>query len=695
MPIHTTETGRLPATLIALVDSLKQEWREGTPPDAAQALREHPELLLHRSLAVDLVYEEYCLLEEVGKAPDLEQFCQNLPAFESHVREVIRGHRVFADHPELFAKADRDWPRPGDCFAGLGIVRELGRGAFARAYLALDPDTGNRPVVLKLSPAPSSEARTLGPISHPNIVAIHWAKQIGGLHAICMPFVGAATLADVIETVFHREAADGTASSQTILGAVNSETNPAANMPPLLAARESYSDAVATIAARLADALAYLHRSGLSHGDLKPSNIILAPGGHPYLIDFNLSTGPDESLLRRGGTLPYMAPERIRLFLGEPGGPDSEAPTDIYSLGVVLYEALTGSVPFKPDALADPNQAASDLLRHQLNFVPNVATETLGVSRSLVHLVNRCLVADPLKRPSAEGLAIELNRLLRRRVRRNRILYWGAGLVGCGILAWQLSVGTRPAPDIQSRPDNAVVHLSPSTPEEFFARGIKFLKTGDTAAAMKDFDNARRTRPDGRSIAFMAYCQNRTGIHAASAALYLKAIEDYGYNVAWVHCNRAYSLIQCGTPEDLRLSIEEANAALALEPCLRAARLNRVYARFLSGLDPKTQTVADPESCLADLNAVMSEGPYSADLYFRAARILTAAGAGREDRYAQAVAYLREAVLRGRNPKLLAQEPVFRVHLTSRKDFGQLTSLSPIERVEPTYNFHLVDPLNN
>ena len=76
---------------------------------------------------------------------------------------------------------------------------------------------------------------------------------------------------------------------------------------------------------------------GVTHGDLKPSNIVLGPGGHPYLIDFNLAAGDARVLHRYGGTLPYMPPERVRRLLGEPaevGYPDR---ADVYSLGAVLY----------------------------------------------------------------------------------------------------------------------------------------------------------------------------------------------------------------------------------------------------------------------------------------------------------------------------------------------------------------------
>src|SRR4051812_17502510 len=94
----------------AVVGTLKRSWRDGTPPDAAGALRDHPTLLKHRSLVVDLAYEEYCLREEAGRAPDAESFCRALPAFRSEVRSVIRGHRALVDRPEVYDQIEVRWP---------------------------------------------------------------------------------------------------------------------------------------------------------------------------------------------------------------------------------------------------------------------------------------------------------------------------------------------------------------------------------------------------------------------------------------------------------------------------------------------------------------------------------------------------------------------------------------------------------
>src|SRR5262249_9225632 len=264
MATNLTESVLAPEALADLVDSLKQAWREGSPPDTAQALRDHPQLLGYRSFVVDLPSHQYCLRTGAGCPAEDEAFCEALPAFRSQVREVLRGHHLLADHPDLLDKAEVAWPRIGERFEGLTIVRELGRGAFARAYLAVDPETGGRPVALKLSPSPSRAPGRIGPMAHPHVVGVHGARRAGGLHAICMPFVGAATFRDVIDAGFGA-ASRRVRSSRTVLDAIDAQTisrDAPTPSSPLLDGRESYPDAVATLAARLADALAYLHRAG-------------------------------------------------------------------------------------------------------------------------------------------------------------------------------------------------------------------------------------------------------------------------------------------------------------------------------------------------------------------------------------------------------------------------------------------------
>src|SRR5262245_3016310 len=132
MIANSTQVVAAPTDVATLVDELKIAWRSGQTPNAAAAIRDFPSLLRYRSLFIDLAYEEYCLREEAGETPDAESFCAALPAFRSQMREVIRGHRELADHPEILAAVP--WPIVGDELDGMPLVRELGRGAFARVF---------------------------------------------------------------------------------------------------------------------------------------------------------------------------------------------------------------------------------------------------------------------------------------------------------------------------------------------------------------------------------------------------------------------------------------------------------------------------------------------------------------------------------------------------------------------------------
>ena len=99
----------------------------------------------------------------------------------------------------------------------------------------------------------------------------------------------------------------------------------------------------------MADGLAHAHERGILHRDLKPANILLGDDGEPLLLDFNLAAdtklrGPASAALI-GGTLPYMAPEHLQALRGEDRTLDARS--DLYSLGVILFELLTGNHPFE------------------------------------------------------------------------------------------------------------------------------------------------------------------------------------------------------------------------------------------------------------------------------------------------------------------------------------------------------------
>jgi tetratricopeptide (TPR) repeat protein len=385
-----------------------------------------------------------------------------------------------------------------------------------------------------------------------------------------------------------------------------------------------------------------------------------------------------------------MAPEQVRLMLGESREDSPATAADVYAFGVMLFEGLTGRVPFEPDESFGSNRVMlTDLLGRQIGTQSPTA-DYPHIPNRLAQLIGRCLAPTPEQRPTIDQVKHEIERYLARRARRY-ILLAGLGLMCAGSVAWSFVTERRahvwPTPLVEPAPQ---VRLT--APDELFVRGLRHLKTGDVAPAMKDFDDANRAQPNGRNTVYLAYCHALSGQHRVAAGLYREAIQKYGYSAAWVHTNWAHSLTQAApTVDQLRAAAAEADKAVRLDPTLRAARLNRAYIRFQMSLtDPKANR-SDPES-IADVAAVMREGPFSAELYYKAAAIIVTFGGASEECHAQAVRYLAEAVKLGRPPQTLAANPIFRQHLRGRSDFQKLLELPSVSPPTATPDPHLASP---
>jgi len=325
--------------------------REGRPAqDLREACPDAPPVLAARIAA--------------ALAPDAASRHGSVAALGSLLSELHQRHA--AETPAGFAPGSV--VAPTGCQVGVEILGRHGAGAFgivfkARlsggdttlAVKALKPEHRDDPQALERF---LREARALQQVSDPHVVGIRGVGERGGIPFVVMDFVAGPDLA----TLLVREG-------------------------PLPAAR------AARLGAGIARGLAAIHREGIVHRDLKPHNVLVAPQDHAVIADFGIARRDGATRLTQTGQLAgtplYMAPE---LFLGEPAA----APADVYSLGTILFELLTGSVPFPAE---DALTAITAIRERPTPRLPAPVPEPLA------DLVHRLLGKEPEARPTASEAA--------------------------------------------------------------------------------------------------------------------------------------------------------------------------------------------------------------------------------------------------------------------------------------------------
>src|SRR5579884_4231195 len=328
-------------------------------------------------------------------------------------------------------------PETGDEIFGFRLRHELGRGAFARVFLAEQATLAGRPVVLKISALEGEEPQTLAQLQHTHVVPVYSVHEDArvGLRALCMPYFGGASLAAVLQPLWS--APTPPTRGQQLVAALQAvqapppeavRTRPAdtgasprmsGEQGPLQAfTTRSYWEAATWIVARLAEGLHHAHQRGVLHRDIKPSNILLGADGQPMLLDFNLAQNRQDGPVRAtlGGTVAYMAPEHLRA-LANPV-PEMVARvdhrSDVYSLGMVLYQMLVGQRPFEQTGSYSIMPVIIEAMAvERSRSIPSLKRLQPHIPWGLESIVRKCLEPDPARRyQQAADLAEDLRRFL-------------------------------------------------------------------------------------------------------------------------------------------------------------------------------------------------------------------------------------------------------------------------------------------
>jgi serine/threonine protein kinase len=331
-------------------------------------------------------------------------------------------------------------PEPGQRLDDFDLLQILGEGAFGRVYLARQVSLG-RQVALKVLANSGNEARTMASLEHDHIIRVFAETVRDNLRLLCMQYVPGTNLEGLLRFLARLgpppsllgkgagglgevpplpqplpDAGRGTRTNwdgRVFLKAIDElSTQPAALEPAFLRDREflgscDFIEVVCWVGSRLAEALNYAHGQGILHRDVKPANILFNRYGRPMLADFSLAcashpTGESQVF---GGTLAYMSPQHLDAFISRDHSSRQavDQRSDLYSLGVVLFEFLTGRLPFPRRSGQMGGSAVATLAAERRSQNPSPRLENPAVPDVLDRAIRRCLEPEPESRYQTAG----------------------------------------------------------------------------------------------------------------------------------------------------------------------------------------------------------------------------------------------------------------------------------------------------
>lgn len=408
-----------PSRLMILIELIKMSMAIAMEAGQPRWLDEYydalPSFITPDSTPLDLVMEEIQLRIECGQTPDRQAYAKRFPRFADMLNPL------FVE--SIATSASKKLGRPAELPIGsviddFQIISELGKGAFAHVYLAKQLSM-SRLVALKVSRGTGDEPQALAQFDHPNIVRVFDQRLLDEIdtHLLYMQFHPGGTLHDVVKQVGVARSASPSRellSGEILLGTIDHHLLASAQVVPDRSnVREWVADSdwprlVAWIGIQLARALQEAHEHGVMHRDVKPANVLLTAEGNPQLADFNVSfagaAGRAGAASSFGGSVGYMSPEHLRAIspIELTSAESVREQSDLYSLGVLLWELWQGRRPF---ACSADSGSWSELLEDQLSardrelLVP--VRDGTASERVLESTLRSVLSVDPKDRPGS------------------------------------------------------------------------------------------------------------------------------------------------------------------------------------------------------------------------------------------------------------------------------------------------------
>ena len=372
-------------------------------------LEQFPELLRDGQAPAELVYEEFRIRKMQGAGVSTDQYQDRFPGvFKSLTRLVSEdGSATNLLRPSAPPKFE-----VGDRVNDFDLLTRLGKGAFATVFLARQ-NSMQRLVALKISADNGREHQMLAQLDHPHIVRVFDHRVINDppVRLMYMQHIAGGTLQEVIRET--REQAHGeNPCGQHLVAAVDALLNLRGEAVPVRSENRrrmqsaSWSQVVSRIGSEIAQAMAYAHDRNVLHRDLKPANVLLDKDCHVKLVDFNISfcskldgAAPTSYF---GGSLAYMSPEQLEACSPDHDRSPAElrAPSDIFSLGIILYELAAGERPFnEPLQPGHWGGTMEAMIGQRQSGLSDMALSKLNdVSPFLFRAIRRCLTHPPEKR---------------------------------------------------------------------------------------------------------------------------------------------------------------------------------------------------------------------------------------------------------------------------------------------------------